>query len=436
VSVRPRVPEAARWITRMLEEAGHETWTVGGGVRDAILGRPSDEWDLATHARPGQVRRIFKRTVPIGMEHGTVGVLARDGTMYEVTTFRRDVETDGRHAVIAFAETLDEDLARRDFTVNAIAWHAIREELHDPYDGAGDLERHVLRTVGEPTERFSEDYLRILRGLRFAGRFSLHVESGTWEALCAGVDRLTGLSAERIREELLKVLSADPAPERALKLYAESGSLRVLYPELDALRRRPLPGGSRGATEWTLAVLSATHLPPGRPYLRLAALLRGVAPPAAAALLTRLRLSNAQTDEVARLAAAAPLPAADSSDVDVRRWLSAHGAARLNAVGRLDLARSRAASSLGLPDGTADAVAAWRAARAIRRTHPPLTLSDLALDGRGLIALGLRPGPEFGLILDELLSWVLEDPERNVEERLAARVLSEHVTGAGPAGSP
>ena len=173
MKTRPDAPPAATWIVRTLEEAGHETWAVGGAVRDVLLGRPAGDWDLTTHARPTDVRRIFRRTIPIGVEHGTVGVLARDGTMYEVTTFRKDVQTDGRHAVVEFASTLDEDLARRDFTINAIAWHPLREELRDPFGGAVDLGHGVLRTVGAPEERFREDYLRVLRALRFAGRFGL-----------------------------------------------------------------------------------------------------------------------------------------------------------------------------------------------------------------------------------------------------------------------
>jgi tRNA nucleotidyltransferase (CCA-adding enzyme) len=227
----PSAPPAVRWIARTLEEAGHETWAVGGAVRDVLMGRPSGDWDLATHATPKEVRRLFKRTVPIGVEHGTIGVLARDGTMYEVTTFRRDVETDGRHAIVSFAETIQEDLARRDFTVNAIAWHPLREELLDPFDGVGDLDRSVLRTVGEPAERFREDYLRILRALRFAGLFTLEIEEPTWEALCSLVGHLKTLSAERIREELLKILNADPDPTRSLSLYGSSRVLAVLYPD-------------------------------------------------------------------------------------------------------------------------------------------------------------------------------------------------------------
>ena len=143
------------------------------------------------------MRSIFRRTVPIGIEHGTVGVL-KNGTLYEVTTFRRDVETDGRHAVVVFADTLEEDLSRRDFTINAVAWHPLREVLADPFGGVADMERRVLRTVGEPAERFREDYLRILRALRFAGIFALDIESRTWEALTAMTPHLTKLSAERI----------------------------------------------------------------------------------------------------------------------------------------------------------------------------------------------------------------------------------------------
>ncbi|HMB69698.1 MAG TPA: CCA tRNA nucleotidyltransferase, partial [bacterium] len=228
------VPGPVRWIVRTLEEADYETWTVGGAVRDAVAGRPSDDWDLATRATPEEVRRIFRRTVPVGIEHGTVGVLARDGTLYEVTTFRRDVETFGRHAVVAFAETLAEDLDRRDFTINALAWHPLRNELFDPHDGAGDLRRGVLRTVGAPAERFAEDYLRVLRALRFAGRFGMAIEPSTWDALTAAVPHLYVLSPERVREELWKVLEGKEPPSRPLELYRRSGALAMVAPEIAA----------------------------------------------------------------------------------------------------------------------------------------------------------------------------------------------------------
>src|SRR3954464_11657657 len=156
-------PETVRGIAKRLEEAGFETWCVGGAVRDALLGHPHLDWDLATAAKPDQVRKLFKRTVPVGIEFGTIGVLDDDNVMHEVTTFRRDVQTDGRHAVVEFGASLDDDLARRDYTINAIAYSASRNVLHDPFGGRDDLARRLVRAVGDPDQRMAEDRLRALR---------------------------------------------------------------------------------------------------------------------------------------------------------------------------------------------------------------------------------------------------------------------------------
>jgi tRNA nucleotidyltransferase (CCA-adding enzyme) len=422
------------WIVRTLEEAGFEAWAVGGAVRDELLGEVSTDWDLATSARPPQVRRLFKRTVPIGVEHGTVGVLARDGTLYEVTTYRKDVTTDGRHAVVAFADRLDDDLARRDFTINAIAWHPLREEIHDPFDGAGDLAAGVLRTVGEPDERFAEDHLRVLRALRFAGRFSLRIDAATHAALERAVAHLPRLSPERVREELLKVLAQDARPSRALRLYRDSGALAVIAPELAAL-----PEAS-----WAATLAEVDHVPRSRPVLRLAALLGragepeprpGDPPPdavtglaasdpaaargsrRAAALLTRLRASNAQVARVSALVAAGHEPPPSTADeADLRRWLARTGPERLPDLARLWIARHRAGTM-------SDPGASVRRLRNVLARRPPLAVGDLAVDGRDLIRLGLRPGPDFGRILDALLDRVLEAPERNRTELLEAEAL-------------
>ncbi len=359
----PSAPPAVRWITRTLEEAGFETWAVGGAVRDVFLGHPAGDWDLTTRARPDDVRRLFRRTVPLGVEHGTMGVLSDDGTLFEVTTFRRDVETDGRHAVVVFADSVQEDLARRDFTLNAIAWHPLRKELLDPFDGVRDLERHVLRSVGEPAERFSEDHLRVLRALRFAGRFGLDVEPRTWEALCAAGAHLSALSAERIREELVKVLGVDARPSRALDLYVRSGALRLLYPELQMLV-------DADPDLWANTLRTIDVLPRDRPLLRLAALLAPLDAKRVAQILMRLRLSNAQVDETARRAAAPPLPAADAPDAEVRRWLAGVGPERLAAAARLELARARTGAVGRTPE---EVVAAWRRARAVLGESPPWT---------------------------------------------------------------
>lgn len=398
--VRLPVPAAVRSIVETLEDAGFETWTVGGAVRDLLAGWPAGDWDLTTRARPGDVRRLFRRTVPIGIEHGTVGVLQPDGAMYEVTTFRKDVETDGRHAVVEFADDLRDDLARRDFTINAVAWHPLRAELCDPYDGAGDLERGVLRTVGRPEERFAEDYLRALRALRFAGRFGLHIDDDTWTALEAAIPHLSGLSAERIRDELLKVLGDDARPSVALQLYADSGVLGALHPELADRAEDP---------DWRVRLDAVDHLPRGRPFLRLTALLHGLDARDAAQLLVRLRLSNARTDAVAHRVAAGGLPDPGTPPAGVRRWLSSLGREHLDAVARVELARARVGSGAD-PQAVVDA---WRSVKAVVRRDPPLSVGDLALDGRDLIRMGLRPGPEFKRILGRLLDRVLDDPSAN-----------------------
>jgi tRNA nucleotidyltransferase (CCA-adding enzyme) len=433
-------PGAVRWICRTLEESGFDTWAVGGAVRDALAGRPGGDWDLTTAAPPNQVRRLFRRTVPIGIDHGTVGVLARDGTMYEVTTFRRDVETTGRHAVVAFAETLDEDLARRDFTINAVAWHPLNKVLHDPHGGAEDLRRGVLRTVGDPAARFAEDLLRVLRALRFAGVFRLRIEDATWRALVAAVPGTGILSAERLREELEKILSEPDRPSAALSLYAASGVTAFLYPELDALVGMPVPG--RPGDRWSHALRTVDLLPDVPAHLRWAALLAGLAATEAAeelgsrpglvrsaALLERLRSSNARIDAVAGLVdliGAAPMP--DASEADLRRWLSTAERERLPDLIRIWIAEFRADEARmgrGATSGEegrsrADFLTLIRRLRAVARAPAPLAVQELAISGRDLIRMGYRPGPHFGELLRHLLSLVLEDPSRNEPEALAA----------------
>src|SRR5512142_1305367 len=166
-------PQHVLDIAHKLEKAGFEAWCVGGAIRDALLGHPHLDWDLATSATPAEVRRLFggRRTIPVGVEFGTVGVLDPDGVLHEVTTFRRDVKTDGRHAVVEFGASLDEDLARRDFTINAIAYSPSSEKIRDPFDGQGDLDRKLVKAVGDPDARMREDRLRALRAIRFASRF-------------------------------------------------------------------------------------------------------------------------------------------------------------------------------------------------------------------------------------------------------------------------
>ncbi|HEX6926212.1 MAG TPA: CCA tRNA nucleotidyltransferase [Longimicrobiaceae bacterium] len=433
-----RPPPEVRRIARRLEGAGFETWAVGGAVRDALRGEAPEDWDLTTAARPADVRRLFKRTVPIGIEHGTVGVLGKDGHLYEVTTFRRDVETFGRRARVAFADSLDEDLERRDFTINAVAWNPLSGELRDPHGGAEDLRRGVLRTVGDPAERFAEDRLRVLRALRFAGRFDLEIDEATWRDLVASADRLGNLSAERIREELYKVLGGQEPPSRTLRLYERSGVLAALYPELQACVGCK---DASGRDLWEVQLSTVDAIPYHRMVLRLAGLLHLVGWPAtddpseveqegvpayaavggtiAWRLMRRLKASNADSDRVAHLVAQhAVIPGPDAPDVDVRRWLRRVGLDHYRDVLRL----RRAITIAREGEGSEELLQAARHIRAVVRARPALSVQDLAIGGNELRAAGIPAGPLYGEILRDLLERVTEEPALNTPERLIAIV--------------
>jgi len=429
-----KAPRYVRWVTKTLEDEGYETWAVGGAIRNALLDLPPGDWDLTTRAPPQVVQRIFTRTVPLGIEHGTVGVLTREGKLLEVTTFRRDVETFGRRAVVEFADTLVEDLSRRDFTVNAIAWHPLKEEFQDPFLGAEDLKAQLLRTVGDPRERFAEDYLRVLRGLRFSGRFCLRIQEATWAALCDATKHLPTLSHERIREELTKSLSESLRPSGVLALYGASGALEILYPELASLAGCSRPGSDEDL--WVHSLLLMDSVPASRPKLRLVSLLHGIGVPGisenedsgsrgrdrAAALMIRLRFSNAEIREVTELIGAGPEPPVHLvSPPDLRAWLHNADPARLPSFLRIWLGKARLDAARWSRD-PGPILALVRRLRTQLQANPPLRTEDLAVDGRALIAIGLKPGPEFGRILDTLMERVLEDPSLNERESLLALV--------------
>ncbi len=403
------VPEAVAEITRRLEQNGFETWTVGGAVRDALLGEYRSDWDLATAARPDHVRRLFRPSYPIGLQFGTVGVRGSDDYVYEVTTFRRDIETDGRHAVVEYADDLDDDLARRDFTINAIAYHATRHEFHDPFSGWDDLNARLLRCVGDPATRFAEDCLRVLRGLRFAGRFQLEIDEKTWGALTAAVPRLPRLSGERIREELLKVL-ASPLPSRSLALYRTSGALAVTFPGLLVLED----------AAWQRLLRAVDAIPSRRIRLRLAMLFAPIGD-GVGNMMTRLRFSNAEIHYVTALTTAlmAPLPVADDV-VSARGWLRLVQSARARDTLRLHAADlvSRGAG----PSERAELAERARLILSVIRRGDAVTIGDLAIDGNDLKELGLQPGPEFARILETCLDIVVEDPGLNERSKLIETV--------------
>lgn len=408
-------PEGFRAIADRLESSGFEAWGVGGAIRDALLGADRADWDIATDARPEQVQGLFRRTVPLGIEHGTVGVISPDGSMYEVTTFRRDVKTDGRHAVVEFADSIDEDLSRRDFTINAVAWRPATGEVRDPHGGRDDLDRRILRAVGDPAERFAEDYLRVLRGLRFAGRYSLEIDPTTRAELANAVSGLGRLSAERVREELLKGL-AGPGAGEVLALYAETGALEPWYPELATVARED--------PRWASTLAAIDAIPAHRSSLRLVRLLLALPRDGdpegtkASELLDRMKFSRAETRRAVHLwREYLPLVSPSDSAARIREWLSEVGVEHARDLFRLHFAVARAA---GASESERILLHSWRRVHDELVSGAPVDLADLAVDGNDLLELGLPSGPLIGLMLEELSAQVIEDPSRNERETLLA----------------
>jgi tRNA nucleotidyltransferase (CCA-adding enzyme) len=403
---------------------------VGGAVRDLLLGRPHRaDFDLATPATPERVMALFPRSVPTGFEHGTVTVLVPGPLRkVEVTTFRGEGDyQDGRRpSSVTFLGDVDADLARRDFTINALAWDPIGRVFRDPFGGVADLRRRKVRAVGDPVARFAEDGLRPLRAARLAAQLGFSLDPATRGAVRGALPVVARVSAERIRDELSKLLGATDVG-RGLELLSETGLLEVVLPEVGALS----PGEKAHALA---AAAAAARGPEG---VRLAALLHAgaAAQPAPAAArqareaLLRLRFPGAVVEEVEALVRehgclrAPGRPPPPTTGPAIRRMLARVGRSRVG-----NLLALRAADARALPAGRARSAAA--ATGALRRRvavelarRPALSIADLRIDGREVMArLGLGPGPEVGEALRHLLERVLEDPRRNAPAALAAEL--------------
>lgn len=417
-------PENVRKIAERLEKAGYETWCVGGAVRDALLGHPHADWDLATAARPEEVRKLFKRTVPVGIEFGTVGVFDPHSVMHEVTTFRRDVQTDGRHAVVEFGASLDDDLARRDYTINAIAYSTSLEEIRDPFGGRSDLEAKIIRAVGDPRDRMREDRLRALRAIRFAARFDFAIDPATWDAIVESAPHLSRLSAERVKQEIEKTMEQVRFPSRAFRMWRGSGAFATLIPSLANI------------SDQELAALDHLRRPllPGRPQRKIArvtALFSAAPPVTLRKTLKDLRFSNAETEWIASLAerwsklgpemTAQMLQARAPDDGTLRKWAAEAGRTRLAPLLRLaDAFWWASRESLGPAPPKSRIASVYK--RSVRIAYnDPIEISDLAIDGNDLQKLGIT-GPAVGATLRKLLEVVINQPGKNTRDELIAIV--------------
>jgi tRNA nucleotidyltransferase (CCA-adding enzyme) len=348
-----------------------------------------------------------------------VGVLDSTGIMHEVTTFRRDVKHDGRHAVVEYGVSLDEDLARRDFTINAIAFSPSTEELRDPFDGRADLKQGVVRAVGEPSARMKEDRLRALRAFRFAGRFGFEIDPATWSAIVESAPFLSRLSRERVRQEIEKTMAQVRKPSRSFLLWRRSGAFESLIPELANVSDAALTAADHvGLPDAT----SRPELAQARLRNRLTTLFLELKPADARRTLEGLRSSNREIDSVGRqveswhaLGASMreSLAGGQITDATLRRWAATAGRTYFADFMRVADARWNAE---GRPVSVATAYG--RGTRIAYRD--PLSVGDLAIDGNDLMELGFHPGPAIGETLRKLLDVVIDDPSKNQRDTLLA----------------
>ena len=436
----PHLPEQVERALRTLGAAGHEAALVGGVVRDRLLDAPIEalDWDLATSARPEEVAALFPDATWEN-RFGTVTIVGRPAV--EITSYRAEggYRDRRRPDEVRFGVSLDEDLARRDFTINAIAWVPIdlasgRGRVVDPFGGARDLAAGVLRSVGNPDERFGEDALRLVRAARFAGRFALEIDADTEAAVRRLAPTVASVSAERIRDELLRMLG-DAVPSRALRLLEGLGLLHLILPELSALRGVPqakrVPGD---ALDHVLAAVDAA--PPGDPALRLAALLHDIGKATtladghfighdrvgaelAARTLRRLRVPATLSDAAVH-AIRHHMYAYDAgwTDAAVRRFIRRVGEPRMPLLFALRRA-DNAASGVGRAGDESQAELERRIAVELARSPDLLIRNRLAIDGNDLRReLGMQPGPRIGRVLDRLMEAVLDDPSLNRRDAL------------------
>lgn len=432
------IPVNAEKILRVLENQGFEAFIVGGCVRDSILGRRPDDWDITTSARPEQVKALFRRTVDTGLKHGTVTVLM-DKESYEVTTYRIDGEyEDGRHPKeVAFTASLEEDLKRRDFTINAMAYHPDRG-LVDLFHGMDDMRAEIIRCVGNPLERFGEDALRILRAVRFSAQLGFSIEEETKKGIEELAPNLKLVSAERIQTELVKLL-VSPHPDYFLTAY-ETGITRQFLPEFDACMETGQNTPHHCLSVGLHTLQSLLNIRPDK-VLRLTMLLHDIGKPAvkktdengrdhfkmhgpagekmASAILRRLKFDNDTISKVCRLIRwHDDRPAPDMCSV--RRAVNRIGEDIFPLYLEVQRADMLAQSTYKREEKAARLEGVNECYRKILEEGQCVSLKSMAVRGRDLIAAGYAPGPELGEILDRLLEHVLEHPEDNEKDRLLA----------------
>ncbi|MBS7261297.1 MAG: HD domain-containing protein [Treponema sp.] len=438
---------------KVFEEKGFQAYLVGGAVRDLILKKPCSDWDVATNATPEQVMSMFKFVVPTGIAHGTVTVHFHK-TEIEVTTFRTESEySDGRHPdKIAYASTIEEDLSRRDFTMNAIAVNLRNGKICDPFGGRKDIRKKVIRTVGIPNERFMEDGLRPIRALRFASQLNFSIEKDTFSEIFKPdvQKKITSISIERFRDEFLKMLKSEK-PSVGLKLMEETGILKLFIPEFE-ICRGCIQGDGRGFHDFDVMdhlIYACDGAPKNNYKVRLAALFHDIGKPSCKRvienekdgqlftfynhdnegakitekILRRLKFSNEEIADVSHLVKNHMFHYESSwSDAAVRRFIVRVGLQYMD-----DLFDLRVADVFGMHNNqvnlrnstTSENILELKERiEKITEKQNALSLKDLCVNGKDLMDIGIPSGKKMGVVLNELFEAVLEDPEMNNREKL------------------
>jgi putative nucleotidyltransferase with HDIG domain len=436
IPVHPLLKEIASYFTRR----GKKAYLVGGAVRDLLLGKKAEDWDLATDADSGEVTAMFRRVLPTGIKHGTVTVFYK-GVSVEVTTFRTESGyTDGRRPDrVEYAATIEEDLSRRDFTMNALAAELPSGRIADPFNGAADIKGRLIRCVGRPEERFAEDGLRPLRAVRFASQLGFAVEDATLAAVHGSLAITAKVSPERVRDEFGKII-ASGKPSSALRLMETTGLLDLLFPDLAQCRGVEQKGYHRyDVLDHSLLACDFAARKGYPEAVRLAALFHDLGKRItlnideagnrtfyqhekesvrlAGNILKTYRYPNAVLDEVTHLIEEHMFHYEDIwSDAAVRRFIIRVGEKNLEALFQLRLADAFGTTGIDpQPDFLLPLV---NRVEDILSQSRALSLKDLAVNGKDLIARGIQPGRRLGIILNELLEAVLDDPALNTREKL------------------
>lgn len=436
MAIKILLPEKVNMIIHTIQAAGFEAYAVGGCVRDSILGRVPDDWDITTSAKPEDIKKLFKRTIDTGIEHGTVTVML-EAEGFEVTTYRIDGEyEDSRHPrEVTFTSNLREDLRRRDFTINAMAYND-EVGLVDIFEGISDIEKKIIRCVGDAKERFTEDALRMMRAVRFSAQLGYSIDEGTKEAIKELAPTLQKISAERVQVELVKLVTSNN-PDY-LKIAYETGITAIVLPEFDLCmeteQKNPHHMYSVGEhTLWSMKYVERDKV------LRLAMLFHDMGKPEAITtddkgihhfhghnelssqitreVLRRLRFDNDTIHKVERLVYFHDYRPA-LTDKSVRRFVAKIGKDLFPLYILVQTADVKAQSDYKKEEKLHNIETVNNIFLGILEREECLCLKDLAVTGKDLIDLGIKPGKEIGEILNHLLEMVLENPVLNEKEIL------------------